>query len=141
MADEEDSGAPPLPLPHVDDAPMPIGPQQVRAQSDAKAQAAGLEDIAFDSEGVDKVIKRLKDIRQELADAQELAEPLRNIQKKSDPVSSSYADTANDGGAAYLAFLTKEIAELTDLIEQAEEMKAERERHEDDVAAGLEGQA
>lgn len=141
MADEEDSGAPPLPLPQVDDAPMPIGPQQVRAQADANAQAAGLEDIAFDSEGVDKVIKRLKDIRDDLRDAQRDAQPLGAIRKKSDPVTNSYAETANQGGQAYQACLRKEIAALTELIEDAEAMKEERLRHEQEIAAGLEGQS
>ncbi|MBA0126712.1 hypothetical protein H0B56_14260 [Haloechinothrix sp. YIM 98757] len=140
MADEEDSGAPPLPLPQVDDAPMPVGPQQVRAQADAKAQAAGLEDIAFDSEGVDKVIKRLKDVLSSLREAQRQSEPLRNIAKKSDPVTNSYADTANEGGAAYQACLRKEIAALDGLIEDAKAMKEERLQHEDEVAAGLKGQ-
>ncbi|MDV6013723.1 hypothetical protein [Haloechinothrix sp. LS1_15] len=137
MGEQDAAGGPELPLPQTGEAPVPLGPQQ----APSGGAGGGLEDIAFDSEGVQKVIDRLEDIRERLMDAQRDADGLGRVQAPSDPASSSYADTAGKGARAYQACVRKEVAALQELIDEAREMKAERERHEDEVARSLEGQA
>ncbi|MDV6012564.1 hypothetical protein [Haloechinothrix sp. LS1_15] len=110
---------------------------QLRNNADAIVKG-GLEDIAFDEDGVQQVINRLIELYEKLAlHRDDDAPALKNILERNDPVSSNYAFAANRGGQAYLESLDAELSELEVLIEDLRTIKHERlwleEQHAEEI--------
>ncbi|MDV6012566.1 hypothetical protein [Haloechinothrix sp. LS1_15] len=149
MPAQDGTGNPDLPLPAIDENPTPGIPaggelryaNQLRTNADAKVSGQ-LEDIAFDEDGVNKVITRLLELYDKLDQHRERdSYALESIFERDDPVSSNYAFAANRGGKAYIEALENELDDLKKLIEDVERIRDERLWQEEQHVEVIERQA
>lgn len=113
--------------------------EYIKAAGDAALAAgkAGVEDIAFDAAGVDKVIQRLEDVIDEQMKQQRISIRVSDRgsrgSKAEDYASSSYASSANMFDENYEKWNTEYVKRLEQTVEKFKKVKAHYMAREDAI--------
>ncbi|MGH3516999.1 MAG: PE domain-containing protein [Haloechinothrix sp.] len=102
-----------------------------------QARAAGVEDIAFDRDGVDQVINRVKAlIVDKLEPAAEEAYQLHSVTPPGQEYASAgFANRANAAGLSYQNYLDATIEGLHDYVQLLERIRDNYVEQDDETAA------
>ncbi len=104
------------------------------------AAAGDVEDIAFDADGMQRIIDDMNDlIDMQLTKAKEdaLAYTQRALQPPDHPAGDDFVHFAREHGRRYIEFNDEYVKALTDFVKKLEKLRRDYLNREDDLAWGF----